>query len=122
MLLCYQYQNRSDKTTFPTAAYLTAFHRLQALRFLADQRREHVTFAAPSHGISLWRSAALRRCAEATVISTLERDLLEATATAAIDKRASQRQFGPAAIVRASVGGWFCARTLPRRGCLLTNV
>ncbi|SPO31389.1 related to phosphatidylinositol 3-phosphate 5-kinase [Ustilago trichophora] len=52
MLVCYQYQVDPKQPTFPTAAYLTAFHRLQSLRFLADQRREHMTFASPSHGIS----------------------------------------------------------------------
>lgn len=52
MLQCYQYQADPNLRTFPTATYLTAFHRLQALRFLADQRREHMTFGSPSHGIS----------------------------------------------------------------------
>ncbi|KAJ9476131.1 PIPK domain-containing protein [Pseudozyma hubeiensis] len=52
MLLCYQYRPAPNQTVFPTAAYLTAFHRLQLLRFLADQRRDHLTFASPSHGIS----------------------------------------------------------------------
>ncbi|KAJ1021862.1 hypothetical protein NDA16_003625 [Ustilago loliicola] len=52
MLQCYQYQADPNLRTFPTAAYLTAFHRLQALRFLVDQRREHMTFGSPSHGIS----------------------------------------------------------------------
>ncbi|SOV05839.1 related to phosphatidylinositol 3-phosphate 5-kinase [Ustilago sp. UG-2017a] len=52
MLQCYQYQADPNLGTFPTAAYLTAFYRLQALRFLADQRREHLTFGSPSHGIS----------------------------------------------------------------------
>ena len=52
MLLCYQYQTDPKVSNFPTEAYLIAFHRLQALRFLADQRREHITFGAPSHGIS----------------------------------------------------------------------
>ncbi|SJX66543.1 related to phosphatidylinositol 3-phosphate 5-kinase [Sporisorium reilianum f. sp. reilianum] len=52
MLLCYQYRPDPQQPTFPTAAYLTAFHRLQLLRFLVDQRREHSTFASPSHGIS----------------------------------------------------------------------
>lgn len=52
MLVCYQYRLDPHQTAFPTAAYLTAFHRLQLLRFLADQRREHSTFALPSHGIS----------------------------------------------------------------------
>lgn len=51
MLLCYQYQADSKLPGFPTEAYLIAFHRLQALRFLADQQREHMTFGAPSHGI-----------------------------------------------------------------------
>ncbi|SNX88009.1 related to phosphatidylinositol 3-phosphate 5-kinase [Melanopsichium pennsylvanicum] len=52
MLLCYQYPAHTKELGFPTVAYLTAFHRLQALRFLADQRREHMTFASPCHGIS----------------------------------------------------------------------
>lgn len=52
MLLCYQYQMDSAQATFPTTAYMTAFHRLQALRFLTDQHGEHSTFASPSHGIS----------------------------------------------------------------------
>ncbi|GAC95117.1 hypothetical protein PHSY_002692 [Pseudozyma hubeiensis SY62] len=52
MLLCYQYRPAPDHIAFPTATYLTAFHRLQLLRFLADQRWDHLTFASPSHGIS----------------------------------------------------------------------
>ncbi|EST06835.2 Phosphatidylinositol-4-phosphate 5-kinase, core [Kalmanozyma brasiliensis GHG001] len=52
MLLCYQYRPGPAQPTFSTDAYLTAFHRLQLLRFLADQRREQLTFASPSHGIS----------------------------------------------------------------------
>lgn len=52
MLLCYQYRMDPNQATFPTSAYLAAFHRLQLLRFLADQRRDHLTFASPSHGIS----------------------------------------------------------------------
>ncbi|ETS59792.1 hypothetical protein PaG_06319 [Moesziomyces aphidis] len=52
LLQCYQYQQGPQHRLFPSTAYLTAFYRLQALRFLADQPGEHVTFASPSHGIS----------------------------------------------------------------------
>ncbi len=52
LLQCYQFQQGPQHRLFPSTAYLTAFHRLQALRFLADQRGEHLTFASPSHGIS----------------------------------------------------------------------
>ncbi|PWZ01256.1 hypothetical protein BCV70DRAFT_91601 [Testicularia cyperi] len=56
MLLCYRQSDSGQHGTNQdsmTSAYMFAFARMQAMRFLADQRRDLVTFATPSHGISL---------------------------------------------------------------------